>query len=237
MEKWKSWAIGIGASWVLLAFIAWQTESDCGFFFNSACWPEIWLGMKWLVLFRWAKEYGTFFAALIAILSAYIVWRSSQENLEHLRKSAERQTIQNYVSTFHGLSHIFHRAFERLNDDDLDISFLNNIEMNQYHIFNNIHSRYAYLPFGVTQLLLEITQRRQFEPKAFERAALTAYAAAQVFRQSAEMLEKDGNIKRLKESGRCIFKADEVVIEAERLGLGINDIDFLAGFFVIDQAD
>ncbi|MEJ5026349.1 hypothetical protein [Brucella anthropi] len=94
MEKWKSWAIGIGAVWVLLAFIAWQTESDCGMFLSAECTTVYWNWVRNFVLLRWLYDFQTLLAGFAAIAGgAFVLFGAklnSQESRNEINRSQRR---------------------------------------------------------------------------------------------------------------------------------------------------
>ena len=94
MEKWKSWAIGIGSGWVLLAFIAWQTESTCGMFLSAECTTVYWNWVRYFVLFRWLYDFQTLLAGFAAIAGGAFVLLgaklNSQESKNEINQSQRR---------------------------------------------------------------------------------------------------------------------------------------------------
>lgn len=86
MEKWKSWAFGIGAGWVLLAFVAWHYESTCGMFLSGACFSVYWDSLRKIVLLKWVYSYQTLLGGLAAVIGgAFVLFAASAST-----KSAER---------------------------------------------------------------------------------------------------------------------------------------------------
>ncbi|MCK4205278.1 hypothetical protein J3U99_10915 [Brucella pituitosa] len=92
MEKWKSWAIGIASTWVLLAFIAWQAESDCGVFFSRACFSESLSVARWIILLKWISPYQTLIAGLAAVAGGgFVLWSQVLQIRENRTIAAEKR--------------------------------------------------------------------------------------------------------------------------------------------------
>lgn len=89
MEKWKSWAIGICATWVLLAFIAVMYRHS-SFVFSKAFEPYIVNKLMDAALFTWLDT--TLLTGLLAIgaalIGAYSLHRSTQKQIEQNQLSA-----------------------------------------------------------------------------------------------------------------------------------------------------
>ncbi len=101
MEKWKSWAIGIGAAWVLLAFIAWNYESTCGMFLSGKCAELYWDGLRHVLLLKWVYPYKELLAGMAALGGGAFVVIAGREQISHLRESKKRERLEQALDSFY----------------------------------------------------------------------------------------------------------------------------------------
>ncbi|WP_421505566.1 hypothetical protein [Brucella pseudogrignonensis] len=101
MEKWKSWAFGIGAGWVLLAFVSWHVDSTCGVFFSKACFSEFLEWARWIILLKWVNPYQQLLAGMAAVAGGAFVIFAGREQIQHLRETRARERIDNALDGFY----------------------------------------------------------------------------------------------------------------------------------------
>ncbi|MFK3663966.1 hypothetical protein ACI2JN_01735 [Ochrobactrum teleogrylli] len=94
MEKWKSWAIGVGAGWVLLAFIAWQFESTCGVFLSGACLSTYWDVLRSIVLMKWVKEFQTLVGGILALGAGTFVLLAASVTARSTERETNKQQVK-----------------------------------------------------------------------------------------------------------------------------------------------
>ncbi|KAB2671127.1 hypothetical protein F9K77_14350 [Ochrobactrum sp. LMG 5442] len=101
MEKWKSWAIGIGAGWVLLAFVSWHVESKCGVFFGKACFSEFLGWTRWVILLKWVDSYQQLLAGIAAIIGGAFVVLAGREQIKNMRETRKRERLEQALDSFY----------------------------------------------------------------------------------------------------------------------------------------
>jgi hypothetical protein len=81
--KIKTYLIGAGALWALLAFVAWHYESTCGMFLSGACWATYWDGLRHVLLLKWVWDFQTLAAGVLAFAAGAFAFAAATLKIKH----------------------------------------------------------------------------------------------------------------------------------------------------------
>jgi hypothetical protein len=239
MEKWKSWAIGIGAAWVLLAFVSWHVDSKCGVFFGKACFSEFLEWARWTILLKWVNPYQQLLAGLAALVGGAFVILAGREQIRHLRDTKKRERLDNALDGLYivgiAVSEYFRavstssfppRAIEKIDDHVIrDISYI-----------SPQLSQYAYR-FQVSTV--ELSERSSQNSGLFKRTKssyiASSYCLFQAFSQIGKDASTNDNFQPRMRLSDYKFDCSEVEKLADNFSLNKSHFGRYAKFFPLER--
>jgi hypothetical protein len=110
----KTYLIGAGALWALLAFVAWHYESTCGMFLSGACWATYWDGLRHVLLLKWVWDFQTLVAGVLTLIGAFAVMYTAWYKINETRKDESDKRRRDITSAYIAISDEFAEAAKTL---------------------------------------------------------------------------------------------------------------------------
>lgn len=227
MEKWKSRAIGIGAAWVLLAFVSWHVESKCGVFFSYGCFSEFLTWSRRIILLKWIEPYQTLIAGLCAIAGGAFALSAAKLQTENQKKVADERDRSQMISGLYLVSNYFYRASteHRINRGS-GLSFASKAES----LLPLVTGCSPYLPDFIHSAVEYLRVHEASKSKNRIPASVRLYATSCLFAEAAKYLSKRENGVIL-QRGELKFQATALLAYIEKYDGDKKDIGPLREFF------
>jgi hypothetical protein len=112
--KIKTYLIGAGALWALLAFVAWHYESTCGMFLSGACWATYWDGLRHVLLLKWVWDFQTLLTGILTLAGAFTVIYAAWYKTNETRKDEAEKRRRDVACAYIAISDEFGEAAKTL---------------------------------------------------------------------------------------------------------------------------
>jgi len=240
MEKWKSWAIGIGAGWVLLAFLSWHYETSCGSIFGLSCRKLYWSNFRGFFLLRWIEPYQQILSGLLALLGGAFVLVAGREQIKNLNDSKRMERLNQALDSLYAVGTPVSEYFSAVSREDLSQA-PNPIELPDSTLIRDL----TYISPTLAQHFVRL---QNLTVEFFERDNITkqqlnnrqkimiarSYCLFQLFKQIGKYARDNSSFSPRLSLDEQAFDAADVKRVAKKFELTIRHLGPFSKFFSID---